>query len=168
MKRRRKKRAGLSELASFGEASFTHPTAESRPEVIQVEAEEVYPEEAIDAEGFEDDLGGGFLSFFMGGKKNLPADLTYQVETEGKSFNDKRMFTYSEEGGKWRLVAGWTAEGIGSVPPGIRMLGSFQGIFNQLFNMVTGSRIENQTVRHSTDRKSPVFPNLLPYKKKES
>ena len=102
----------------------------------------------------------------MGGKENLPGQMSYEVDSRGKSFNDSRMFAYTEEGGKWKLRAGWTAEGTGSVPFGIKMLGSFQGIFNQLFNMITEADIDHQDVRKNAISFVPP-PNLgLGWKKK--
>lgn len=162
MGRRRKRSGGLSKLASFG----THPPQKN---VIKVEAQELMPIEDLDNEDLmtfdhieNQTPGGGVFSMLMGGKENLPSQMSYEVESRGKSFNDNRMFAYTEEGGKWKVVAGWTAEGSGSIPFGIKMLGSFQGIFNQLFNMITEADIEHQDVRKNAMK---TFPKGLGWKK---
>jgi hypothetical protein len=155
VRRRKKRPGGLSGLAKIGEEAFVPPipVQPARQDIIKVEAESLAPIQSAFDEDLIDDYDEpadcGLLSLFMGGKKNLPPNMTYKVETDGKSFADKRMFSYSEEGGKWRLTAGWTAEGVGPVPHGIKMLGGLQGIFNQCFNMMLGGRVENQRIQHN-------------------
>lgn len=156
MGRQRKRSGGLSKLASFG----TPPPPPKN--IIKVEAQELTPIQGLDREevGAFDHIenkspGCGVFSMLMGEKENLPDQMSYEVESRGKSFNDNRMFAYVEAGGKWKLKAGWTAEGTGPIPFGIKMLGSFQDIFNQLFNMITEADIDHQDIRKNA---LPLIP----------
>lgn len=177
---RKRKRGGLLKLAELAGLNSTPvplpPDPEPEPQVIPVKATVFHPIDfdhvpSVHGQGvreYEDDdcdPFGGILTSLLGipRTRDMPDHLTHVVESRGsEEFRDKRAFSYTEENGKWKLVTAWTAEGMGSVPPAIKMLGSLQGIFNHLFNMIVGHEIEDQKVDRSTQPRSA--PPALPWR----
>jgi hypothetical protein len=154
MKRRRRRRwwanQGKNFFKEFGPESPAPVTtasmipieseAPTRPGVIRVRAEPLVPSNIM--------------------ARPIDNEFSYKVETKGSGYQDQRAYSYIQEGGKWKLMAFWQAEGTGPVPMGIRMLGQFQDIFNSLFNIIAKAPIEHQRIEKNGSPTPPPAHHL--------